>query len=573
MNLIFMVIEKLDTPTKFIFLFQFFSVITLIISHHFLYKKHKKLWLALCTVPLLVSATFFLLNTVKGNFYFGYQRYILVTIISVLILIWGLASYFRKYYVAYTVMLSILSVACLAMGIVPIIFTNYAPHFINLTHYTWTKSFEKAIDDLEKNYISKEWKEIDFDKLRSELVPKVKKAEEENDKAQFAMALYELKYRLYDGHIIININEPQIKQDLNELMYGNDYGFVMFKDNSDEYIAVMVDETLESEIHNGTVITKWNNVPVEKALLDVKCIDDEYLFSYIENEDIFRPMFLSGMGEDKVSVSFIDDNGEEKQVTLHSKGCNISRLHSAISKVYADNFNNENYYTCMLNENCGYLRMTAESFYKGDLEEYLASLTGDYPKLRNDIEAKIEELEKQGMDRMIIDLRNNRGGYDYISQNISSLFIDKPMMTDAAFCKNGKFESYEESRVLGTGRWSNIPVAVLVNGETGSAGDCFAYWLSSGDNTYVVGNTYSWGCAQGTGAICYLSDDLIEFKYPIFPSITNEYELIAEAKADRKARIKLDYQITYDKDGVLKLFSDSTDDDVLEKTIEFISSK
>lgn len=575
MNILTMVIEQIDNPTKFIFLFEIFSVVALIIAHHFMYKKFKKLWTALCAVPLLVFIVFYFMNNIKGNPYLSLERYICLGLASVLTLIWGLAVYFRKSYVIYTVLLSVVSLVCIAESLIVIILIDYSPHLVNLSNESWSSAFEKTIDELESTYVSRNWKQIDFDRLRSELIPKVKKAEQNNDKAQFALALYELKYELYDGHIWVRISDPKVSLEVAELLSGNDYGFVMFKDNAGEYVAVLADEESESSqkgIHNGTVITKWDNIPVERAASQVKCLDSFYTFAYIENEEIFKPVFLSGTGGDEISVTFIDDNGNEKQVTLHKQSRSNTRIHNAISKVYASNYNNTNYYTCMLNESCGYLRINSESFYRNDFNEYLSALTGDYPLLREDIEAKIEELENKGMDRLIIDLRNNRGGYTHISQNIASLFVDIPMTPDNARLNGDKIEAFEKPRVIGNGRWSNIPIAVIVNGETCSAGDCLAYWLSEGKNTYMVGNTYQWGCAQGTGGTCILPDSLIIFDYPIFPSPTNNGELIAEPKSDRKARVALDYMITYDKKGVLELFSDSTEDYVLNKTIEYISS-
>lgn len=573
-NLI-MVMSQIDNPTKFIFLFQIFSVIILTVLHHFLCKEHKKFWLLLCAIPFIVFIVFYAFNIVKGNEYIGYQRYIGLGMMSVLIFLWGLASYFLTSYKIYTILIYILSIACIVESLIVILVTNFSPHLVNLSNYGWSESFEKTIDEFEKSYISRDWKEIDFDALRAELIPKVKKAEEENNKVQFAAAVYELKYKLFDGHIRVDIKDAQVFDEVKKSISGNNYGFVMFKDDAGEFVAVLADKTGESAemgIHDGTIITKWDNVPVEEAVLDVKCIDDWYTFAYIENEEIVQPIFLSGVGGEEIAVSFINDDGEEKQVILHSKGSFYSKVHSAIGKIYNQNVKSSNYYTCMLNDDCGYLRIKNEAMYQGDINEHIHALGGDYQMLREDLEAKIEELENQGMKRMIIDIRNNTGGYSYISQNIASLFVDEAMAPEAGYYKNGKYELYEKPRLLGNGRWSNIPIAVIVNGETCSAGDCLAYWLSKGDNTHIVGNTYQWGCAQATGGICILSNDFIEIRYPIYPSLTNECELIAEPKGDRKARVKLDYQITYDREAVLELFGNSTDDDILNKTIEYIAS-
>ena len=152
------------------------------------------------------------------------------------------------------------------------------------------------------------------------------------------------------------------------------------------------------------------------------------------------------------------------------------------------------------------------------------------------------------------------------------MFVEKPVASECAYYKNGEFEFLGNSEILGEARWDDIPVAVIVNGETCSAGDCFAYWLSQGENVKLFGNTHTWGNAQTIGGVCILSDGLFELRYPIYPSLSAEGEPIADPKSDRKARIKLDYKITYDKEGVLKLFSDSKEDDILNQVIEYMSS-
>ena len=86
----------------------------------------------------------------------------------------------------------------------------------------------------------------------------------------------------------------------------------------------------------------------------------------------------------------------------------------------------------------------------------------------------------------------------------------------------------------------------------------------------MFGNTYTWGNAQSIGGVIILSDDLFEFRYPIFPSLSIDYEPIVDPKSDRKSRIKLDFQITYDKEEVIRLFSDSAEDDVLNQALDYI---
>ena len=480
----------------------------------------------------------------------------------------------QKSSVFYSVVSSVLVILCCAETLYAILIANFSPYLSNYSHYGWSESFEKTIDELEKSYILRDWKQIDFDSLRSELIPRVEKAEKDNDVEEFELALYELKFYLNDGHVWVSGSDYSALNNVEMSFCGNDYGFSMFRDNTGKILAVLTEESSEAEkygIHDGIQITKWNCETVDEAAAKVRCFDTEYNFSYVENEEIFQPVFLAGKGGDTVNVSFIDDNGDEKTVSLNKTGNYNSRLRKAIRKIYGyEIITSENLFTCMLNEKCGYLRVSNEALYGSDIKEILAMMNGEYPEFREEMENKIQKLEDQGMDRMIIDIRNNTGGYDVLSRTIASLFVEKPVVDECGYYKNGKYGLRDKPTLLGAAKWKDIPVVVLVNGETCSSGDCLAYWLSQGENVQLFGNTYTWGNAQSIGGVIILSDDLFEFRYPIFPSLSIDYEPIVDPKSDRKSRIKLDFQITYDKEEVIRLFSDSAEDDVLNQALDYI---
>lgn len=569
-------ILRMNDSIKFFILFDIISLIVLTVLYHFFKKKHKKFWLFMSALPLIVFIIFCGLNYIKGNAFLGYQRYAGLGVAALIIFIWGLAAYFRKSFAVYTVISYILAFSCCIETLYVVLVISDQPYVTNFSHYGWTESFEKMIDELEQTYVLANWKEINFDKIRSDYIPKIEEAEKENDEVKYIMALYELRYDLYDGHIWIKAKNSGAENEACERMTGNDYGFSMFRDNTGSILAVLTDKSgqaYKKGIHDGTVITKWDGIAIDDAVSKVKCIDDEFIFSNVENEEIFKPVFLAGKGGDEISVTFIDDNNQEQTAMLEKTGSYYTRLHRAICRVYRDNiYSNQNFYTCMLNDNCGYLRVNSERPDVFGKDEIYGALSGNYPKRREKIKNDIEALEQKGMDRIIIDIRNNRGGYSFISNAVSSLFTDDPVMPEVSSYINGEFVTFEEAKTIGKAEWDNIPIVVLVNGETCSAGDCLAYNLSQSDNAVLIGNTTTWGCAQAIGGNCILSDDRFEVWYPIFASLTNDHEPIADPKCDRKARITLDYQITYDKEGVLQLFGDSDGEDyVLDQALEYIS--
>lgn len=567
-----------DDQLKFMILFQLGALILLTVLYRFMKERHKKLWLFLCVLPLIVFLIFYGFNYTHGEPAVAFQRYAGLGAISIITLLWGVAIYFRGSPKVYSLFAYPAAIGCFGMTVVSVLLYSMIYDLGNFTACDWETSFSKTIDHLEKSYVNRYWKEIDFDSIRSELIPKVRQAQQNGDKAAFGEALYELKYDLFDGHVNVEIKDFDTSYEVSRRLAGNDYGLSMFRDSAGEVLAVLVDEDSEAAangIKNGTVITKWDGQPIDEAVSQVRCIDTFFTYSYIENEDIFRPIFLAGKGGDSVEVTFISDDGKERTAVLSEKGSYLSRLHNAIDIVNRGGVieHNDNYFSCMLNDNCGYFRVTSEYYYYEGMDYVKAELFDEYEEMRQEISGKMNDLKAQGMDRLVIDLRNNSGGMGMVAQNIASVFVDVNFLSEKAFLtRNGKMVSLAKPAKIGKAEFSDIPITVIVNSRTCSAGDCLTYWLSRGDNTQIVGSTYPWGCAQGIGGTCLLTDCEYEFTYPVNLTLSEEGVPIADAKSDRKARVTLDHKLEYDRDGVVELFSDdNTKDEVLEYAVNILN--
>ena len=124
----------------------------------------------------------------------------------------------------------------------------------------------------------------------------------------------------------------------------------------------------------------------------------------------------------------------------------------------------------------------------GDLKEEL-ELKG------SNIETQIKELESKGMKALILDLRNNSGGYLRTARQIGSMFLpkDKVIVTTKA---QGK----EVERHVSDGRQrvpAKMPVIVLVNEFSASASEILAGALQDHQRAILVGErTFGKGSVQ-----------------------------------------------------------------------------
>jgi carboxyl-terminal processing protease len=133
------------------------------------------------------------------------------------------------------------------------------------------------------------------------------------------------------------------------------------------------------------------------------------------------------------------------------------------------------------------------SFYR----DYRALSTGDknYTSTTKDVKRLIGELEDQGIDGLVIDLRDNGGGHLTEATALSGLFIDNGPVVQLRN-SNGRISRLDDPdpvpRVAYTG-----PLAVLVNRYSASASEIFAAAIQDYARGVIVGQqTFGKGTVQ-----------------------------------------------------------------------------
>lgn len=105
---------------------------------------------------------------------------------------------------------------------------------------------------------------------------------------------------------------------------------------------------------------------------------------------------------------------------------------------------------------------------------------------------KLSELEQNGIDSLIIDVRNNAGGYLSSVSTILEMFMKK-----GTVLYNTETKSSQTARKDTTDEFRDYPVAVLTNGSSASASEILAACFKENFNSDIVGNTtYGKGTVQ-----------------------------------------------------------------------------
>ncbi len=133
------------------------------------------------------------------------------------------------------------------------------------------------------------------------------------------------------------------------------------------------------------------------------------------------------------------------------------------------------------------------SFYR----DYRALSNGDknYTSTTRDVKRLIQELEKQGVDGLIIDLRNNGGGHLTEATALSGLFIDNGPVVQLRN-SNGRISRLDDPDPVARVAY-NGPLAVLVNRFSASASEIFAAAIQDYERGVIIGQrTFGKGTVQ-----------------------------------------------------------------------------
>lgn len=107
---------------------------------------------------------------------------------------------------------------------------------------------------------------------------------------------------------------------------------------------------------------------------------------------------------------------------------------------------------------------------------------------------KLKSLEENKIDALIIDVRNNSGGYLSQASSILELFMPKDTILYQTESKTSLVKRKDE-----TEEQRNYPVAILVNESSASASEVLASCFMENTNSIIIGTrTYGKGTVQET---------------------------------------------------------------------------
>ena len=128
----------------------------------------------------------------------------------------------------------------------------------------------------------------------------------------------------------------------------------------------------------------------------------------------------------------------------------------------------------------------------------------------SDMKKEIEKLKEEGMESLVIDLRNNGGGSLQDVVDIAGLFIENgPIVQVKGFDEKSRILKDNDSKVIYDG-----PLVIMINNFSASASEILAAALQDYDRALIVGSQQSFG--KGTVQRLFNLDGQLPSKYNEF---------------------------------------------------------
>ena len=282
------------------------------------------------------------------------------------------------------------------------------------------------------------------------------------------------------------------------------------------YEGVGIEVTLDN---NKVKITKvFADTPAKKAGIKVGDYITKVNGESVEGKSLSDVVSLIKNAKNKeVEITITRDNQEK---TMKVTRTTVDMPYTS-SKVYEEN-----------GKKIGYLK----------IEMFSNNITKQVKK-------ELESLKKKNIDKLVIDVRDNPGGYLTQVTEILSLFMTKKDVIYQLQTKNNK------EKVYGTSSKAtyNYPVVVLINENSASASEILASAFKETYNAEIVGvNSYGKGTVQKTGDLN--NGDTI--KYTVQKWLTPKGNWINEKGVTPTKNVKLELKenetLTEDNDNQLK---------------------
>ncbi len=250
------------------------------------------------------------------------------------------------------------------------------------------------------------------------------------------------------------------------------------EEQKDTYIGLGISVLFDAETEELTVVAPYDGSPAQQAgiLPQDKIIEVDGIQTSLET----YPDIIDYLRGDNAA------EGEIVHVTVQREG----EASPLVFEMARGEITMQTISTKMLAENIGYIKIS--EFRANTLEDFALGL---------------EDVLSQGAQGLIVDLRNNPGGYAHVVLGITDFFVPKGELMAYSMKNDGSRQDYYAQQDA-----VDVPLVVLVNEGSASASELFAGSVQAlGIGKLVGTKTYGKAVGQSSydlhdGTNIYLTD-------------------------------------------------------------------
>ncbi len=359
---------------------------------------------------------------------------------------------------------------------------------VDLADLAYDEAFNQLVDILINEYAFTEYKEMDREALRAEFLPRFEEAAAAEDQALYERALRDFVWRIPDAHFA---GDAPIDFDEFGAITGGGLGIAMRElDDGTVIVTFVLDGSpaAEAGIELGTEIVAVNDVPiaehVSNALADWA---GPFSTEHVRRLQQLRYASRFPLDED-VDVTFVNADGEEETATLTPVPERDSFRFSSFSRNVTGMELPVEYR--LLDSGYAYVKIS------GFQDNSLLTI-----QLWERLMTNLNENQVPGL---IIDMRQNSGGFSFLANQMAAYFFNEPLVLgNTAGYDEERGEFYVDPR--GERRFYlpaeelryNGKIAVLVGPSCASACEFFSYNLTLNDRATIVGQYPTAGAGGG----------------------------------------------------------------------------
>lgn len=327
-------------------------------------------------------------------------------------------------------------------------------------------------DDLMKQEIQTKEKDPEYVmKTEAEIEKEAREATLKSIDIYFNDSLEDLKredwFSLYINTIVEEFDPhtyylaPQSKEDFDQRMSGKLEGIGARLQKRMDYIKVV-------ELISGGPAWRGKELEVEDIILKVKQEDEELPISIVGMRISDAIKYIKGPKGTKVTLTVKKVDGSIKDITITRDVVELVETYAKSSVVEKDG------------QKFGVINLPA--FYV-DFKDY------KNVNAAKDVKEEIERLKAEGMEGLVLDLRNNGGGSLPTVVDMAGLFIEEGPVVQVRSTGDSKEVLKDRDRSIA---WDG-PLVILVNEISASASEILAAAMQDYKRAIIIGGKQTYG--------------------------------------------------------------------------------